>query len=101
MGRIARAFGMQLLIYDPYQGEVDIEEIGIRKVNTLAELMRESDFVTCHMKVTPETTGIVSREMISLMKPTAYFINASRGGDPGRAGAYRRTAGEEDCGSSL
>ena len=79
VGRIARAFGMQLLIYDPYQGEVDIEEIGIRKVNTLAELMRESDFVTCHMKVTPETTGIVSREMISLMKPTAYFINASRG----------------------
>lgn len=79
VGHIARAFGMQLLIYDPYQGEVDIEEIGIRKVNTVEELMKESDFITCHMKVTPETTGIISKERIALMKPTAYFINASRG----------------------
>lgn len=79
VGRLARAFGMQLLIYDPYQGEVDIEEIGIRKAKSLDELMQEADFITCHMKVTKETTGIVSKEKIALMKPTAYFINASRG----------------------
>ena len=79
VGRIARAFGMQLLIFDPYQGEVDVEEIGIRKVDTVEELMRESDFITCHMKVTSETSGIISKERIAMMKPTAYFINASRG----------------------
>ena len=79
VGHIARAFGMELLIYDPFVGEVDVEEFGIRKAATLEDLMKEADFVTCHMKVTPETTGIVSREMIGLMKPTAYFINASRG----------------------
>ncbi len=79
VGRIARAIGMELLIYDPYVGEIDVEEFGVRKVESVADLMKESDFVTCHMKVTPETTGIVSREMIALMKPTAYFINASRG----------------------
>ncbi len=79
VGKIARAIGMGLLIYDPYIGEVDVEEIGIRKAESLEQLMKESDFITCHMKVTPETTGIVSREMIALMKPTAYFINASRG----------------------
>ena len=79
VGKIARAIGMELLIYDPYVGEIDVEEFGIRKAESVADLMRESDFVTCHLKVTPETTGIVSREMISLMKPTAYFINASRG----------------------
>ena len=79
VGKIARAIGMGLLIYDPYIGEIDVEEIGIRKAESLEQLMKESDFITCHMKVTPETTGIVSREMIALMKPTAYFINASRG----------------------
>ena len=79
VGRICRAIGMELLIFDPYVGEIDVEDFGVRKADTLEELMRESDFITCHMKVTPETTGIVSREMISLMKPTAYFINASRG----------------------
>ena len=79
VGKIARAIGMELLIYDPYVGEIDVEEFGVRKADSVADLMKESDFVTCHMKVTPETTGIISREMIALMKPTAYFINASRG----------------------
>ena len=78
VGKIARAIGMELLIYDPYVGEIDVEEFGVRKADSVADLMKESDFVTCHMKVTPETTGIISREMIALMKPTAYFINASR-----------------------
>ncbi len=78
VGRIARAFGMELLLFDPYVGEIDVEEIGVRKALTLKQLMAESDFVSCHLKVTPETTGCISREMISYMKPTAYFINASR-----------------------
>lgn len=79
VGKIARAIGMELLIYDPYVSEIDVEDFGVRKAESLKQLMQEADFVTCHMKVTPETTGIVSREMIGYMKPTAYFINASRG----------------------
>ena len=79
VGKIARAFGMELLIYDPFVGEIDIEEFGVRKAQTLEDLMRESDFITCHMKVVPETTGIINKERIALMKPTAYFINAGRG----------------------
>jgi D-3-phosphoglycerate dehydrogenase len=79
VGEIARAMGMKLLIYDPYCCPIDIETIGVRKAETLPELMKEADFITCHMKITPETRGIISREMISLMKPTAYFINCSRG----------------------
>ncbi len=78
VGRIARAMGMALLVYDPYVGEIDLEEIGVHKAESLEETMRESDFITCHLKVTPETTGCISREMLALMKPTAYFINASR-----------------------
>lgn len=79
VGRIARAMGMELLIYDPYVSEIDIEDFGVRKAQSLKQLMQEADFVTCHMKVTEETTGLISREMISYMKPTAYFINAGRG----------------------
>jgi D-3-phosphoglycerate dehydrogenase len=79
VGNIARAIGMELLVYDPYQGEVDIECVGIKKAQTLEELMSESDFITAHMKVTPATKGIINRERIAMMKPTAYFINASRG----------------------
>lgn len=78
VGKIARAIGMELLIYDPYQGEIDIEEIGIVKAETLDEVMKNSDFITCHLKVTPQTTKIINKEKIALMKPTAYFINTSR-----------------------
>ena len=79
VGKIARAMGMELLIYDPYVGRIDIEDFGIRKADTLKQVMTEADFVTCHMKITPETKGCINREMIACMKPTAYFINASRG----------------------
>lgn len=79
VGQIALAVGMDLLVYDPYQGEIEIERVGIRKAQTLEQIMLEADFITSHLKVTPETKGIISRRLISLMKPTAYFINASRG----------------------
>lgn len=79
VGNIARAFGMKLLIYDPYQCEIDIERIDVKKASTLNEVMKESDFITSHMKVTPQTTGIISKEKIALMKKTAFFINCSRG----------------------
>jgi D-3-phosphoglycerate dehydrogenase len=79
VGKIARAIGMELLIYDPFVGEIDVEDFGVRKALSLKQVMQEADFITCHMKITDETKGCISREMISYMKPTAYFINASRG----------------------
>ena len=78
VGRIARAIGMELLIYDPYQGEIDIEEVGITKMETIDDIMKNSDFITCHLKVTPQTKKIINKEKIGLMKKTAYFINTSR-----------------------
>jgi D-3-phosphoglycerate dehydrogenase len=79
VGRLARAFGMQLLVYDPYVSDISIEEVGVRKADEVDDLMRESDFITFHMKVTPDTTGIIGKEQIALMKPSAFLINASRG----------------------
>lgn len=79
VGKIAEAFGMELLIYDPFLCEIDIEGVGIKKAEELEDLMKNSDFITCHMKVTEETKGVISKEMIALMKKTAYFINSSRG----------------------
>jgi D-3-phosphoglycerate dehydrogenase len=41
--------------------------------------MKESDIVTVHALLTDETKGLISKEKLALMKPTAYFINTSRG----------------------
>lgn len=77
VGDIAEAFGMNVLLYDPYVSEVDVNRPGRRKVD-LDTLLKESDFVSCHLKVSPATKGLMNAERFAMMKPTAYFINTSR-----------------------
>ena len=46
---------------------------------TLAEIFERSDIVTLHLALTPETKGYVTKDLLALLKPTAFFINSSRG----------------------
>ena len=77
VGHLARAFGMHVVAYDPNHGSdhsrVEVEYLG------LDELFRRSDIITLHCPLTEETRGLVSRERLDLMKPTATLINTSRG----------------------
>ncbi len=68
------AFKARVLAYDPYVKE---PPPGI-ELRSLDDLLRESDFVSLHAPVTPETQGLLTRERLALMKPTAYFINTAR-----------------------
>lgn len=76
--RIARGFNMRVLAYDPYVSVEEAKEMGAELI-ALEKLLRESDFVTLHVILTEETRGMISTRELSLMKPTAYLINASRG----------------------
>ncbi len=71
-------FGANLLIYDPFMSPVEVNAPGIRLVE-FDELVASSDFISCHTKITPETTGLFNYDTFSKMKRTAYFINNSRG----------------------
>jgi len=71
----ARAFGMHVLAYDPYVVTSDVAELG-----ALDQVLRQSDFVSLHPVLTPETFHLINAERLALMKPTAYLINTSRGG---------------------
>jgi len=73
----ALAFGVDLLICDPFLSDNVVAGQGARVVD-LKKLMKESDFIVISCNVTPETTGMINREMISLMKPTAYVVNTAR-----------------------
>ncbi len=84
MGRIGgkvadfgRLMGMRVL-YTARGPKPEREAQGERFV-PLAELMAQSDFISLHCPHTPQTHGLISREMLSLMKPTAYLINTARG----------------------
>ena len=77
VGEIAHAFGMNLLIYDPYVSDVDVNRLGRTKVS-LDELLRKSDMVTVHLKVTEDTRNLINEEAFAKMKKNAYFINCAR-----------------------
>ena len=72
-------FRMTVLAYDPYLTAEQIAARGGTKVE-LNELLERSDYVTMHCPRTDETFGLLGLEQFSRMKPTAYFINTSRGG---------------------
>jgi D-lactate dehydrogenase len=78
MAEILRGFGMKILAYDPYRSEEWAERHSVEytKPRTLA---RESDVISLHTPLTPETHHIIRRETLELMKPGAILVNVSRG----------------------
>lgn len=77
VARRASAFKMNVIAHDPYVTKGDARKIGTQLVEK-ETLFRESDFVTCHAKVTSETQHLVGKKELNLMKPTAFFINTAR-----------------------
>ena len=75
VARVALAFGMNVLAYTRTPKEVE----GIKLVSE-RELFEMSDYLSFHCPLTEKTTKVVNEETLSLMKPTAYIINTSRGG---------------------
>ncbi len=77
VGMRAKAFGMELLAYDPYLPADVIEATGARAVD-LDTMLSESDIVSIHLPVLPSTRGIVNKDWFSKMKPTAIVVNTAR-----------------------
>lgn len=75
VAKIADAFGMKVIISTRTKPK-DSAYLVVDK----EQLFAESDFLTLHCPLTPETRELVNKETLSLMKPTAYLINTSRGG---------------------
>lgn len=72
-------FDVKVVVYDPYTPKEAIKELGAEKVE-LEELLKNSDFVSVHARLTSENKGMIGEHEIGLMKSTAYFINTGRAG---------------------
>ncbi|WP_278472902.1 phosphoglycerate dehydrogenase [Gimesia maris] len=86
LGRIGQAvatraigMGMHVLAYDPFPNEEFAKTHQI-KLLSLEELLKQSDYVTLHLPVTPETIDIINRDTLAIMKPGSVLINTARGG---------------------
>ncbi|MEA2785804.1 MAG: D-3-phosphoglycerate dehydrogenase / 2-oxoglutarate reductase [Candidatus Eremiobacteraeota bacterium] len=75
----AKAFGMTILAHDPYATAARADAFDAQLVDFEA-LLRESDIVTLHVPLTPQTLGMVGATALRSMRPHAYLINCARGG---------------------
>ena len=76
VGHIAYAMGMRVLAYDTFHGGPPPYEF---QWATMEELLRESDVISLHSPLFPETRGMINAETLGKMKPSAFLINTSRG----------------------
>lgn len=79
VARRARGFSMKILYYSRKQYQEIESRLGVITYVSLEELLKESDFVSLHPKYTPETHHMIGDREFSLMKPTSFLINTSRG----------------------
>lgn len=78
MFRLARPFDMKFIAHDPYADKAVAAELGIELV-PLEELFSRADILCVNCPLTPDTHHIVNAQRLTMMKPTAYFINTARG----------------------
>jgi D-3-phosphoglycerate dehydrogenase len=95
----ATAFGMRVLYADPFVKEGEFKEPG-RKMD-LHDLLGESDFVSVHPPLTPQTRKFINDEMLARMKPTAFLINCSRGPIVDTEALVRALDGKKIAGCAL
>ena len=75
----AKAFGMKVLAQDIYWPEAFAEEHHITRIENLDRLFSDSDFISLHTNLTPETQGLINSASIQQMKNSAVLINCGRG----------------------
>jgi D-3-phosphoglycerate dehydrogenase len=77
--RVAAAFNMKVIAFDPYVKPEAAAGMGVSLVATMEGVLADADVVSLHTPLTPETRGFINAARLSLMKPTAFLVNYSRG----------------------
>jgi D-3-phosphoglycerate dehydrogenase len=75
----ARGFGMNIVAHDPYLDDDIFKMLNVGRKHELVELLRETDYVTIHAPLTPETHHMIDRNAFESMKRTAIIVNTARG----------------------
>ncbi len=75
----ARGFGMRLVAYDPFVSIDRARQLGVELL-PLDQVVSQSDFLTIHLPKTPDTAGLIGRDLLLKAKPTLRIVNVARGG---------------------
>lgn len=75
----ARAFGMEIIGFDPYWDDDFAAQYGIKRCATMGEVLGQSDVVSLHCNLSNETRGMICNESIATMRDGVIIINCARG----------------------
>ncbi len=78
VARIALAFGMKVIAWGPTLTKERAEKAGVTYLS-LEEVLKNSDVVSVHLKLSDQSKGLINESRLRLMKKSAYFINTARG----------------------
>jgi len=79
VAQILRGFGMNVLVYDPFPNPEWARQIGAEYVKEVSVLAQNSDVISLHVPLTPETRHMIRAETLALIKRGCVLINVSRG----------------------
>ncbi len=107
LGRIGKAvavrgdaFGMPLLAYEPYPDAAFVRQYHVTLL-PLERLLAESDFLSLHLPLTPESKHLINKATLARMKPTAFLVNTARGGLVCEADLYEALRAGRLAGAAL
>lgn len=75
-----KAFGLDVCFHDPYREDGADKALGVRRCESLAELLAQADIVSLHVPLTDETRNLIDAAAIAQMRPEAVLVNTARGG---------------------
>jgi len=76
----ARAFGMNVIAYDPYIAQSRFDALRVQEMKSLDELLEESNVLTVHTPLTDETTGMIGKRELGRLPKQSIVVNMARGG---------------------
>lgn len=79
VAKYANGFGMDVIFYDPYLDENMLKGVEAKQVQSVDDILKESDVITIHTFLSKETEKLIKKEQFEKMKRTAIIVNASRG----------------------
>lgn len=80
VAEIARVFGMNIIVFDPFADKERVEALGYKKYDTVDEILPLCDYLTVHVPKNKDTENLINSENIYRMKKGAMIINCARGG---------------------
>ena len=101
VARRCHVFGLRVIAFDPFVGELEMTEANVEPVTCLFELLERSDFVSMHAPHNAETDKMLSDEHFARMKNSALFINNGRGKTVDEEALIRALEANEIAGAGL